>query len=343
MSTNPDNTTKPGDAWVWDKTKGKWVKPAAPKGQVAGKTVAWSDTLGWVNKDQQATAWGYPLAVVNSDKSLSKVFEAAWNAELQGKTWSQETFTRAINDSTWAINRASSQKEYDVLVSDKSKKAEFNLKVTKSKNDVESFANREGIRLTPEQLEQIAKDALRNNYSETDLQNVLADTVGHKPEDYEKFYENISGTSGVGADKTTILDWAKQNGVTVSDSWVGQQLKAIESNQHDVQQSKDYITRMAKLAYPSHADYLDAKTSVMDVGQTYAQKISSLLEVPFESVNLSNQHLQKALQSDEKGNPKNLMQVEQELRGTTDWSKTKNAKETVNGVVNGILGKFGLI
>lgn len=348
MTTNQNDATKPGNAWVWDKAKGKWVKPAVPKGQTAGKTVAWDDNLGWINQKQQADAWGYPLAVINSDttkgpNSLPAIFQAAWQAELNGQAWSQETFMAKIKASNWAMARSDAQRNFDILANDKSRKAEYDSQIAKSSNDVERIAAQQGIHLSPEQIKQVAVDRLRNNYSETDLQNIFAKTAGHTPEDYKKFFDNISGQSGVGADKNTILNWAKDNGVAVSEDWVGKQLAAIESNQHDVQWSKDYITRMAKLAYPSHADYLDNKTSVMDVAQTYAQKISSMLEVPFERINLSNQHLQKALQPDESGKPKNLMQVEQELRGTSDWAKTKNAKETVNGVVNGILGKFGLI
>jgi len=242
-----------------------------------------------------------------------------------------------------SIARSDAQKAYDALSTNPSKKAEFDAQVTKAFNDLEAFASREGIQFTTEQLMQFAKDKLRNNYSEADMQNIFAKTVGTKEEDYKNFFNQISGTTGVGADKNSILDWAKQNGVTVSDSWVGQQLKAITSNVHDIQLTKDYITRMAKLAFPAHADFIDAKTSVYDIAQTYAQKISSLLEVPFESVDLSNTHLQNALQPDENGKPKNLTQVEQELRNTSDWAKTNNAKETANGVVSGILGKFGLI
>jgi DNA polymerase II large subunit len=81
----------------------------------------------------------------------------------------------------------------------------------------------------------------------------------------------------------------------------------------------------------------------MDLAQTYAQKIATLLETPFAEMNLSNQHLLNALKPGEDGKPKNFTQVEQEVRGTSDWAKTNNAKETTNSVVNNILTKFGLM
>lgn len=344
MASTPP--AKPGDAWKWNGKK--WVKPPVPQGLTStgsGKNTVWNDNEGWVTRKAAANAYGYPLAVIASDKSgsLSRIFNRAWQAELKGSAWSQQKFTAEINASTWAINRSNTTQAFDALASNPAKKAEYQAQLDKAKNDVLEFATQEGITLSGAEAAQIGKDKLRFGYSAADLSNIFGHYKHNGDKDYTDFFKRVSGTTGVGADKTTILDWAKQNGVTVSDSWVGQQLSGIESNQFDVQKSKDYITGLAKLSFPAHADQIDAKNTVMDRAQTYAQKISTMLEVPYESIDLSNQHLQNALHPGEDGKPKNLTQVEQELRGTADWGNTNNAKETSNTVVNGILSKFGLI
>ena len=321
---------------------GKWVKPKAP----SGGGYHWNETKGWVSKATQAEEFGYQIGLINSDtgkNSLSEVFNQAWQAELSGQAWDQSKFNNAIKKTNWYKNRTAAQRQYDIAYGTGKGSPEYTdlmHRVSQQTASVQQIAGNLGIQLSQSQINQIGHDAVRNGYTNAELNSILAKAGESKGID--NFYKQVSGGT-VGTAKNDIQNWAKDNGVTISNSWLSGQLDEITRGTHDVQKSKDYITGLAKLAYPAHADYLDSKTSVMDRAQTYAQKISSMLEVPFENVDLTNQHLKNALNPGEDGKAKNVTQVEQELRGTADWAKTNNAKETVNGMVNNILNKFGLV
>ena len=338
-TTSPDKTD---EAFIFDTSKNAWVKPPKP----SGKDIVWVPNVGWSNKEQQASAWGYNLALIESDEGLNSVFKQAWNDELRGASWTKEKFIAEIRNKPWYKSRSEAQRLYDAQVAKGPNSPdwkEVQSKIDKALAGVRSSAQQQGLQFNNTELKKIATDVVRNGYNDIELNGIFAKLIKNRTGGIKEFFDNISGTTGVGADKTTILQWAKDNGVSVSDTWVSQQVQEILSGNHDVQKSKDYITSLAKIAYPAHADYIDSKTSVMDRAQTYAQKISSLLEVPFEQIDLTNKHLTDALKPGEDGKPKNLTQVEQELRSTSDWAKTNNAKETANSIVNSILNKFGLM
>jgi len=340
--TTTVDTTKPGDAWVFK--NGKWVKPAAPKG-VPTAQLAWNDDKGWVTKSQQADEYSYSMAVINSDPtgSLAKVFNEAWAAEKSGSAWTQEKFNIKITSTAWYKARSKAQREYDAMAADPRQNVDLATRTATQLSLVTRLAQQQGVVFSNTELSKIAKDSLRNGSSTDDINKIFANVIKTRKGGLKGFFDNISGATGVGADKTDILDWAKKNGVTVTNDWVTGQIDQILAGAHDVQRSKDYITKLAKDSFPAHADKIDAKSSVMDLAQNYIQKIASMLELNIGDVDLSNQHLQNALKPAEDGKSKNFTQVEQEIRGSADWAKTNNAKETTNSVINNILNKFGLM
>lgn len=340
-TTTPDVPNKSDQAYVWDNKKKAYVKPPSPK-----EGLVWIPNKGWGSKESEASAWGYNIAVIESDPGLKKVFEDAWKSELSGAAWTKETFIAEIKKQNWYKTKSVAQREYDISVARGSKSPEYvevQSKINKALAGVRTTAEQQGLQFSNTELKKIATDVVRNGYNDVELNGIFSKLITTRKGGIKEFFDNISGETGVGADKNTILDWAKKNGVTVSNDWVTGQVSEILAGKHDVQKSRDYITSLAKLSFPTHADKIDSKSSVMDLAQTYAQKISTMLEVPFEQIDLSNQHLQNALQANEDGRPKNITQVEQELRGTSDWAKTSNAKETTNSVINNILNKFGLM
>jgi hypothetical protein len=330
----------PDSAYI--KRGNRWVRPTRPN--IPG--VVWVPNIGWTNKESQASNWGYNLAVIESDNGLNDVFKRAWQSELHGSAWSKETFIAEIKKQPWYKTKSVAQREYDIAVAQGKRSpdyVEIQSKINKALAGVRTTAEQQGLQFSDTELKHIATDVVRNGYNDIELNGIFSKLIKTRKGGVKEFFDNISGETGVGADKNTILDWAKKNGITVAEDWVSGQVQQILAGNHDVQKSKDYITSLAKNNFPAYADKLDSKSSVMDLAQTYAQKIATMLEVPFEQVDLSNDHLKNALAPDVDGKPKNITQVEQELRGTADWAKTNNAKETSNSIVNSILNKFGLM
>ena len=337
----PDTPNKSDQAYVWDNAKKAYVKPPKP----SGSNLVWIPNKGWGSKETEASAFGYNLAVIESNADLKKVFEKAWQAELSGAAMSKDVFIAEIKKQPWYKTKSVAQRTYDIAVAQGSKSPDYvevQSKIAQALAGVRTTAQQQGLDFSDNELKRIATDVVRNGYNDVELNGIFAKLITTRKGGIKEFFDNITGETGVGADKTSILDWAKKNGVSVSESWVSGQVQQILAGNFDVQKSKDYITGLAKLAFSTHADKIDSKSSVMDLAQTYAQKISTMLETPFEQIDLSNKHLQNALAAGEDGKAKNLTQVEQELRGTADWAKTNNAKETTNSVINNILNKFGL-
>lgn len=133
-STTKTEVDAPGKAWVKGKGKNKnfWVKPTPP----AGADVAWDDNKGWINKQTAVSSssgqlgnYSLTLAVINSDESLTAIFNEAWAAQQSGQEWSEEQFITKIRSTTWYTSRSQAQRDYYVLANDPAQAEELKRQI----------------------------------------------------------------------------------------------------------------------------------------------------------------------------------------------------------------------
>jgi hypothetical protein len=325
---------RPGEAWV--KKKGKWVKPTKPKGDYA-----WDDNDGWVDKKTAAATYAYPLAIIQSDPELDKLFNEAWAAQKKGQEWSKEKFTVKLQATKWYKNKSASERAYYTLANDPAQRAEFNNQVNAKKQEITSYAQANGMKLSTAQIDTLAKDALRLGQTEEQLSSTLVAYVNYDSTDIAAAAGSLFGKAGDAEDN--IREWAKRNGVTVSDTYVLNQVRESGKANWDVSKAQDSITSMAKQQYSQWADQLDGVTSLDDLAQGFKNTISSEMDIDFSNLDMSNDWVKNAmLAKDDKNQPINQEALRKTLRKTDDWANVSKNKEKIYGLANDILSKFGM-
>jgi len=325
---------RPGEAWV--KKKGKWVKPAKPKGDYA-----WDDQDGWVSKETAAATYAYPLAIIKSDPELDRLFNEAWAAQKKGQEWTKEKFTVKLQATNWYKNKSASEREYYTLANDPAQRAEFNNQVNAKKQEITSYAQSSGIKLSASQIDTLAKDALRLGQTEQQLSSILVDYVNYEASDVNTAAGSLFGKAGDAED--TIREWAKLNGITVSDSYVLAQVREAGKANWDISKGQDAITNMAKQQYSHWANQLDGITTLDTLAQGFKNTISSEMDIDFNNLDMSNDWVKNAmLAKDDRNQPINQEALRKTLRKTDDWANVSRNKEKIYGLADDILSKFGM-
>ena len=329
---------RPGEAWV--KKKGKWVKPAKPKGDYA-----WDDQDGWVSKETAASTYAYPLAVIKSDSELETLFNEAWAAQKSGQEWSKEKFTVKLQATRWYSLKSAKEREYYALANDPAQAAEFARQVDAKKQSIITSARASGINLSDSQINTLTTDALRLGQTDEQLSSILVDYINYQASDINEAAGSLFGKAGDAED--TIRNWAKRNGVTVSDSYVLNQVrqagKGVGERAWDTSSAQDAITNMAKQQYSHWADQLDGITSLDDLAQGFKNTISTEMDVDFNNLDMDNQLVKNAmLAKDDRDQPINQEALRKTLRKTDDWANVSKNKEKIYGLANDILSKFGM-
>jgi hypothetical protein len=335
---------KPGKAW---KKKGNYyIKPAKPKLK-NGKTntnVAWDDNQGWIEAATQATAWDIPLAIINSDKgpgSLQELFNKAWAAQKGGEEWSKEKFIVELKTLTWYKSRSEAQRKYYTLSKDPSQATEFAAQIEANKESVRDAAALMGATLTDKQLEETAKANLQNGFNEAQLNNFLSAYITYSGQTDEEKIGSLYGVAGKTEDD--IRNWAKQNNVPVSDSWVLKQVKGVAAGDFTVDKAKDYVTNIAKQQYSAWSDKLDGLNSVEDLALGFRDLVARELGEDVGNIKLDNKFVNDAmLAMDDKGRPITNQALLKTVRKSDDWAKVSKNKEKVLSLGQDILTRFGM-
>lgn len=328
----------PGPAWVkgTGKNKNFWVKPKKPTGDVA-----WNDAQGWVSSSTTAAAYEMPLAIIKSDAELQGLFDEAWADQKAGKEWSKEKFGVRLQATNWYKTKSESQRKYYTLANDPAQAQEFNSQVTDKKSRIQYLANVNGINVSAAQLEELSRTSLQLGYTDEQLVNVMADYIGYAEQGVDNVIGSLVGRSGDAEDE--IRDWAKRNGVTVSNSWVIDQVRSAAKSNWDIGKAKDYVTTIAKQEFSHWADKLDADTSIDDLAVGFKQMYADEMDTDFKALDINNQFIRKAMQlKDDKGMPVNTDIARKELYKTDDWSNVTKNKNKIVGAGQALLSRMGI-
>lgn len=332
---------QPGKAWI--KKKGKWIKPPMPAGNP--DDYAWDNAEGWVSKETAASVYAYPLAVIKSDPELEALFNEAWAAQKSGQEWNKEKFTVRLQGTRWYSSKSVKEREYYTLANDPAQAAEFSRQVNAKKQSVISSARASGINLSDAQINTLTTDALRLGQTDEQLASILVDYVNYQTSDVTQAAGSLFGKAGDAED--SIRNWAKRNGVTVSDSYVLNQVRQAGKNvvdgAWDTSAAQDSITNMAKQQYSHWASQLDGITSLDDLAQGFKNTISTEMDMDFNNLDMDNELVRNAmLAKDDKDQPINQEALRATLRKTDDWANVSKNKEKIYGLANDILTKFGM-
>jgi hypothetical protein len=350
------NIEQPGKAWVANKdpkTKKKkpWIRPAKPKGKVPAGGYAWDDDEGWLDQKtaaaqlQAGNEYAYPLAIIQSDKELETLFNEAWLAQKKGQEWSKEKFKVRLQATKWYSDKEASERNYYVLANDPGQKAEFDSQVEDKKDEIITFARTNGITLSELEINNLTTDALRFGQTPEQLSSILVGYVNYQSSDVTKAAGSLFGKAGDAED--AIRNWAKSNGITVSDSFVLGKVReaggtASSGAAWDISKAQDSINKMAKQQYTHWADQLDGTTTLDDLAAGFKNTISEEMDIDFGSLNMSNQLVKNAmLAKDDKNMPINSEALRKTLYKTNEWSNVLKNKDKIMGAGRDILTRMG--
>lgn len=186
-----------------------------------------------------------------------------------------------------------------------------------------------------------------SNLSEDDYKQIAFDTV--KSSISKLTDEQIgTGTGALSQSVSSLKEYATQYGIQLSNREAFNQVMngmvqggSLSTGKLDSQQQA--IKNMAKSFYPNLSQIIDNGGTVSAVADQFASKMSSVLEIPAQSLNVFDKRIQKALTNNGKPGVMTLGDFEVLLRNEPEWAKTKNAKEEASSYATSILQSFGLM
>jgi hypothetical protein len=157
--------------------------------------------------------------------------------------------------------------------------------------------------------------------------------------------ENLDGVAGQVQD--LIDNYRQQYGVNPTQSFVSNSIKSIigatdpESAKANLEQQ---LKEQAQILYPALRDKIDAGLSVRAIADPFISTYSKLMEENDLNVGLDNRFVKQALSNKNDKGEYQIMDEDsfaRQIRSTSEWLNTRNAKESMLGAADEVLKQFG--
>ena len=122
--------------------------------------------------------------------------------------------------------------------------------------------------------------------------------------------------------------------------------KALFAGTTSIEDMKNKIRQDSASAFPVFADQINSGKSLDALASAYKSSIANILEKDPDTISWSDPNLRKALQNVDKDGKAILMpiwQFEKNLRSTTEWEYTNNARDTMDALSLKVLKDWGLL
>lgn len=167
----------------------------------------------------------------------------------------------------------------------------------------------------------------------------------------DKIPDAGSDLDGVAGKIQDLIDGYKENyGVTPTLGFVNNAIKNVVRSGGEAASVIDGIEQQlkeqAQILYPALKDKINAGLSVRAIADPYISKTAKLLEKAEMTIGLDNKYVSAALSGkNDKGEYelKSIDQHAKDIRSSSEWLDTKNAKEMFLGAADSILSTFGFI
>lgn len=281
-----------------------------------------------------AAQYGYAAAFFKSDPELQKLIKQAVKEQ-----WSTSKFQAKFQASRWYRKHNASTRTWLELEARDPKEAAN--RIAEQTRTIRNQANQMGVSLSRGRAKKMAREALMMGWNPQLITDAIVSEFEYDPGE----------TAGQAATmETFIKSTAGDYGVRVSDSRVGNWLTRTLRGDFTEDSIVDMVTDMARSRYPGLTEFLDQGKTVADVAEPYRESYSRLLEVPFETVDLFDPMLQKALQGTRGPQAKEaeppqiqtLYDFERNVRKDNRWQYTNNARNAAVDSTIGILRDWGL-
>ena len=282
-----------------------------------------------LDKATLAANYGWSLALLRSDSSLSRLFDNA----VKGN-WTADKFTAELRNTAWYKKNGEAARQYQVLKN--TDPASMTQRRAALRTQIADAAGQMGASIPSTKLNAIAEQALMLNWNDAQLRNAMAGYVHAVNGVY-------NGSAATDVDALRQTAW--RNGVSVSAATMQSWAQQIAYGNANVQFYKDYIKKQAKSLAPGYADELDAGMDLYDIAQPLIEAKAKILEMNPSDIDLNDKDIRGALSSkgtDGKPATMSIWQFEQQMRKNPAWMKTQNAQDSILSVGKKVLSDLGL-
>jgi len=319
--------------------------------------------------------YGTTLAFINSDPSLTKLFN---DASKPGANWSAARFALELGNTAWAnrLDASAQQEELTRLKTPSTHATSYN----NMREHIASLAVSMGESLTAADIgPEIKPTGPNGTFTATDVARtegtVTQWALDHSNdpsfangEALQKFIAtkgaiNLSLPGGQAAkDNMDLKAYAGQMGMGAyalppsgdpskmgSDYFSGA-AQSILLGKSTIDTWKSDLLQKAKSTYQAFAPSLDAGQTVQSLAAPYINTLANLLEIPTGQIDLSSttgygKMVHDAMIGSDPANqkPMALYDFEKLVKSQPGWGSTNNARDTIMGGVGSLLKSFGKV
>ncbi len=208
--------------------------------------------------------------------------------------------------------------------------------VETNRQTVQSLADKYGIAVTPERVDELARETRRNGWTQPEiLLNMRRDL------DATLTAGDTTGTAG--DYQNALMMWASRNGLTLSKETAAKYVANMTLGSQSLDDVKADLRRTYLAgAYPAWSDKINQGYDPADIFEPYVADIRGLLED--DNIGLSDPLMQQITQkvgADGKPVAVPLYEAKQMARQDPRWQKTDNAYATYANVAQNLLRTFG--
>lgn len=277
-----------------------------------------------------AEKYGFASAVLRSNKEISRLFDQA----IAGQ-WSAANFIAKFRSTKYYKNHGEKWRTTEALrlTDPKTYQTEWNA----AKAEVSTTASALGATLSESTLTNVVNAYYRQGYNPQQLNTLLSRYIFVK--------DGVLGGQA-GKNVQDLKELARANGVQYNGDWFNNASRAVIAGKSTMQDYENAIREQAASAFPVYAEQIKAGQNVADIASPYVQRMSALLEINSNDIDLFDNSIKQALSGRNpetgKAETKSLWQFENDLRKDPRWQYTNNAREATSSITNGILKRWGL-
>lgn len=297
-----------------------------PKNDDATKAAA--AKVDTIDQREMATQYGLSYAFLKGHPELRRVFEQA-----VAETWSPARFVAEIRNTNWFKNTSESRRKYQQLAASDPQTLQDMMHETRA--SVRDMATEMGAQVSDALLSRISKNVLRYGMNDAQIRDTLAGAVRMGSQD------TYGGQAAANVEH--LRQTARNNGVTLSDKTVNNWAVRLAAGE-TIEGFDAYVRGMAKQAFPSFADQIDAGVDVADIADPYREQMARTLELNPQDIDLFDPTLRGALQAqtpDGQIGLKPMWQWERELRKDQRFDQTQTARGEATKFAGELAQMFG--
>lgn len=280
--------------------------------------------------EELAASYGWNYAFLNANKELKGIFDKAAK-----ETWTPEKFQAELRDTKWWKSNSETMRK--AAVTKTTDPATWAAQMQAAVLQVRQLAAQMGAAVPENKINKIAESVIMLGMDE----NLLRDTLGQ----YVNFTKNGTLNGEAGMHEYTMRQFAYNMGIQLSDQAIKNQAQLVVRKLATTEDFENQIREQAKSMYPAYVDQIDGGLSVKDIADPYIQMMSHELELPYESIDLTDPTIKGAMNAMSKDNKPvgmTLTDFQNRLRSDPRWKETSAARDASMNVGLKVLKDMGL-